>query len=45
MYTVYGSRSDLPGGESASVLSKDLLNLEPPLDNPGYAPVSYRETC
>ena len=26
-----------PGGESACVLSKDLLNLEPPLDNLGYA--------
>ena len=27
-----------PGGEAASVLSKHLLNLEPPLGNPGYTP-------
>ena len=25
-----------PGSESACVLSKDPLSLEPPLDNPGY---------
>ena len=30
--------SGLPGSESVSVLSKDLLNLEPPLCNPGYSP-------
>ena len=24
------------------MLNKDLLNLEPPLDNPGYAPGSTR---
>ena len=28
----------LPGRESVSVLSKNLLNLEPPLCNPCYAP-------
>ena len=31
--------SVLPGSEFLSVLSKDLLNLEPPLCDPGYAPV------
>ena len=28
--------SAFPGGKSVSVLSKDLLNLEPPLDNPEF---------
>ena len=27
--------SIVPGGEFVSVLSKDLMNLEPPLNNPG----------
>ena len=27
-----------PGGEFVSMLSKDLLNFEPPIENAGYAP-------
>ena len=30
--------SVFPGGESSSVLSNDVLNLESPLDNSGYVP-------
>ena len=30
--------SVVPGSESVFVVSKDLLNLEPPLCSPGYAP-------
>ena len=28
-----------PGGEFMSLLTKDLLNLEPPLENAGHTPV------
>ena len=34
---IHGGQASFSDGESTSVLSKDLLNLEPFLDNPGYA--------
>ena len=29
-----------PGGKFVSMLRKDLLNLEPPLENAGHTPVT-----
>ena len=36
VHTICGGQV-FPGGKFVSVLSKDLLNLEPPLYNLGYA--------
>ena len=42
-----GHASVLSDSESVSVLCKDLLNLEPPLCDPGYAPADglYINAC
>ena len=41
VHYIYGGQSvAFLGGEFVSVLSKDLLNFEPPIENPDYTPVT-----